>query len=449
MRIQIGFLIFLGLLKASGAEPSRSELHRKAVGEILETTFQDRENRPYLYDPYSLFNWVQRLPNFWWGLNQFKDRQLPNGFFRDKSSQKIVFGCALCHTGKAAGIEIVGLGNKTIDLGRLAKDMRLLPYQSPSLKKLLERVGSEKNINPTAGLVASSVIREWVYDQMGLQQPLDEPKGLTKVPHWWGFSQKKSAGIDWDGYGDAGDNLGWFLGVELASGANPGDIETMKPHAEKLMHNISKLLPPKYPFEIDSKRALRGARVYESQCSRCHGNYSRDNQGLPIFQEPLWVSINIVKTDDSRLKGNTEKFGSLVDLIPAEAELKRSEFGKKNAQGYFAPRLDGIWSRFPYLHNGSVPSLRALLTRPEDRPQVWWVIEAGEASRFDKSSVGLIVPQKDSSAEWLLRRKASQGSWSVYDVNRPEHSNRGHWFQSFDNLTEIQKTDLIEYLKTL
>ena len=43
-----------------------------------------------------------------------------------------------------------------------------------------------------------------------------------------------------------------------------------------------------------------------------------------------------------------------------------SHFKKTN--GYAAAPLDGVWLRAPYLHNGSVPTLRDLLNAPAERP---------------------------------------------------------------------------------
>jgi len=40
----------------------------------------------------------------------------------------------------------------------------------------------------------------------------------------------------------------------------------------------------------------------------------------------------------------------------------------RTQQGYANMLLDGIWLRAPYLHNGSVPTLRDLLEKPEHRP---------------------------------------------------------------------------------
>ena len=46
--------------------------------------------------------------------------------------------------------------------------------------------------------------------------------------------------------------------------------------------------------------------------------------------------------------------------------------------------LDGIWATAPYLHNGSVPTLRALLAPPDQRPKTFYV-----GSRdFDPVNVG-------------------------------------------------------------
>jgi hypothetical protein len=38
--------------------------------------------------------------------------------------------------------------------------------------------------------------------------------------------------------------------------------------------------------------------------------------------------------------------------------------------GYVAPPLDGVWATAPYLHNGSVPTLAALLDT-RNRPTYW------------------------------------------------------------------------------
>ena len=50
---------------------------------------------------------------------------------------------------------------------------------------------------------------------------------------------------------------------------------------------------------------------------------------------------------------------------------KFSHFRKTD--GYANMPLDGVWLRAPYLHNGSVPTLRALLF-PDERPRTFFVL---------------------------------------------------------------------------
>ncbi len=71
----------------------------------------------------------------------------------------------------------------------------------------------------------------------------------------------------------------------------------------------------------------------------------------------------MIGTDRARFEGLSDK------LI---AHYNATWFGEgypvnTERVGYQAPPLDGIWATAPYLHNGSVPTLHALLlssTRP-------------------------------------------------------------------------------------
>ena len=43
----------------------------------------------------------------------------------------------------------------------------------------------------------------------------------------------------------------------------------------------------------------------------------------------------------------------------------------RKTNGYANAPLDGLWLRAPYLHNGSVPTLEALLSPPAERPRAF------------------------------------------------------------------------------
>lgn len=94
---------------------------------------------------------------------------------------------------------------------------------------------------------------------------------------------------------------------------------------------------------------------------------------------------------------------------------------------YIGRPLDGIWATAPYLHNGSVPSLYQLLLPANQRVKTFKV---GSRS-FDPVNVGFDI---------------TTGNFEL-DTSLPGNSNSGHEYGT--NLTETQRQQLLEYLKTL
>ena len=73
--------------------------------------------------------------------------------------------------------------------------------------------------------------------------------------------------------------------------------------------------------------------------------------------------------------------------------------------GYVAPPLDGIWASAPYLHNGSVPTLAALL-ESRTRPRFWARRSLG-SSDYDTARLGWRLPRAARGAgSRALRRRA-------------------------------------------
>lgn len=104
---------------------------------------------------------------------------------------------------------------------------------------------------------------------------------------------------------------------------------------------------------------------------------------------------------------------------------------------YKARSLNGIWATAPYLHNGSVPNLYALLLptkKPGDpesgeyRPNQFYV----GSRQFDPKTVGF---------------KSSGYPGFLFDTSIPGNSNGGHEYGTA--LTVEQRWDLVEYLKGL
>ena len=93
--------------------------------------------------------------------------------------------------------------------------------------------------------------------------------------------------------------------------------------------------------------------------------------------------------------------------------------------------LDGIWLRAPYLHNGSVPTLRDLLKPPEERPKVFY----RGYDVYDFDNVGFVSDGPE--VERLGFR---------YDTSKKGNGNQGHEYGT--NLSQKEIDDLLEFLKT-
>ena len=96
---------------------------------------------------------------------------------------------------------------------------------------------------------------------------------------------------------------------------------------------------------------------------------------------------------------------------------------------YKARPLNGTWASAPFLHNGSVPNLWELLQKPDRRVDRFyvgsWVI--------DPKKVGYVTRSAEAT--------------SLFDASQPGNSNKGHDYGT--NLSDEEKWELIEYIKTL
>lgn len=120
---------------------------------------------------------------------------------------------------------------------------------------------------------------------------------------------------------------------------------------------------------------------------------------------------------------------------------------------YRARPLNGVWATAPYLHNGSVPSLYWLLKPASERPRQFCM----GARDFDPQQVGFRVAAGEAAScrtgETLFSMTGSDGE----EING--NSVLGHSLEGTPGpgkngvigrtLTEEERYDLIEYLKTL
>ncbi|HEX4922506.1 MAG TPA: hypothetical protein VFV50_00400 [Bdellovibrionales bacterium] len=463
-KIAFAIMILMVFVKGASAE-DRIRLDREAKAAFLNLHFfadgRGMHTAPGLIKFYESISgrgvFSDTIRNRW-GMNVLDKNKIVGLYnVRYKNMDVGVLGCVACHSSKAAGQFIVGLGNKRIDVFRVGQDVLAVQklYDKVTINKDEEFVKVEKNAiafaqhlavekigNLTQGLVPVSFVRGWFYRQAGVPMPENITKGAVKVPALWGYGIKRQVGQFSDGYGN-GILPGWAIAVELTAGQLPETVRGYLPKVVDAEDALGHFLPPAYPFAIDQGRAARGQAVFTKNCQGCHGTYERDSQGLPVFKAPRWIPLHMVQTDSDRLESNTPEFNELVKNNPLSDILQHTELGR----GYFAPRLEAVWARFPYLHNASVPSIAALLTPPHERPQLFALDDAGEAHRFDQETLGLTVPAKGSLHEYRLKFRASQSDRAVYNTKHVGQTAVGHGFGT--TLTAGEKRDLVEYLKTL
>jgi hypothetical protein len=103
--------------------------------------------------------------------------------------------------------------------------------------------------------------------------------------------------------------------------------------------------------------------------------------------------------------------------------------------GYANMPLDGLWLRGPFLHNGSVPTVRDLLEPLSGRPAVFY----RGYDVYDPVKLGFV-----SNVE-----KEGERRYFKFDTSTPGNTNTGHVGKRFGtDLVAADKDALVEFLKT-
>ena len=162
------------------------------------------------------------------------------------------------------------------------------------------------------------------------------------------------------------------------------------------------------------------------------GAYSYDTNRFPRLGQI--ENLTEIGTDPGRWQSYTQDFAAAQNTLFVGYPWRFSHFSK--TAGYANLPLDGIWARSPYLHNGSVPTLRDLLEPVRSRPAKWY----RGSDILDTSKVGYRY-DKDAAAPQDL---------FLYDTSIAGNSNRGHEGKAYGTeLSTADKEALVEYMKTL
>lgn len=412
-------------------------------------------------------------------------------------SEGLTFSCFSCHSANLFGKTVMGLTNKRPHANKFFHMARgVIPYVPNSIFKIgtkatagevamFER--SKKNLVSVGAVVpqflgldtslpqvALSLARRNVddyatknkmYEKFPRHNELETFVADSKPLPWWNLKYK----THWlaDGSITAGNPiLTNILWNELGRGA---DLKELEVWMQENRQTIDELTVAAFATEaprwtdffpastINLDRAKKGEQIFANKCQKCHGEYHKAWSGQnasDLNDIEILATTKVVYHEQTPVKNvgtDAQRFEGIREFADALNDLAISKWMKTTVvpqEGYVPPPLVGVWSRYPYMHNNSIPSLCALLTKPELRPKTFVQGPANNPETdFDKECVGYPVGNKIPKA-WLADKEAT------FVAKKGGLSNLGHAKMIIgDNGEELlsadDKLNLINFLKTL
>lgn len=343
--------------------------------------------------------------------------------------------CFQCHGGKVAGQVIPGLPNTHVALATLQEDLHAYLKRHNRLDELADSGMPGVPLGGSIGTTNSVIfgIALGSRRDLGLNYVSERPLPVMlhhdhDAPPWWNVKHKQF--LYADGFATKAHRA--LMPFLMLPQTGPEKFTEWEDDFKDILAYIESLEPPKYPFAIDRTLAAQGEQAFNRVCAECHGSY-----GAGGHYPEKNIALDVVGTDPLRWKALSPgaRLGHQVSWFGGKGKHKVNA----NPPGYVAPPLYGIWASAPYLHNGSVPTLWHLF-HSDRRPIVWTRSEDG----YDQQRIGLEVTEfseMPSSAVAPAQRRR------YFDSRVAGKSAAGHEFP--EELSEEEKTAVIEYLKTL
>ena len=378
-----------------------------------------------------------------------------NGFRTTSGVDVVAPNCLQCHAETLRGELVIGLGshtaNYTQDLSAaaiLAGGLISDPAERTEWEKFRDRVVAVApytitktiGVNPADNLAAILFAHRDV-DTLAWSNELLLPLPPeivvpVDVPPWWRM-QKKNA-MFYIGAG-RGDHARIMMTASTLCVDSVDEARAIDAYFPDIRAFLLGLQPPAWPFAVDGARAAAGREVFDATCARCHGTYGEPGAADDGIYPNLLVALDEVGTDPVLSTGAAQFAGEYVRWF------NDSFFGELSflspARGYVAPPLDGIWATAPFLHNGSVPTLAALL-ESSTRPRFF--TRSFDTNDYDEAALGWrftpLAAGQDAEPDEDLRVR-------IYDTTQLGYGNGGHTFG--DELSAADRAALLEYLKTL
>lgn len=428
-----------------------------------------------------------------------EERSLPMGatILEDENGKGLTFGCATCHSSNLFGVKVLGLTNRFPRANEFfRRGASLAPYvNSFVFKNMLQTTEGERlmlvrakqNLKYVGAKQPVSVGLDTSLAQVALslaKRKQDEYATRTQFSHrfprknkletmvsdskpavWWNVKYKNR----WlsDGSIVSGNPVHTnFLWNEIGRGT---DLELLEKWLSENTRTINALTaavfaskPPRYEIffgedAIDIQKAKRGQIHFVKSCQKCHGTYQKGwdlENASTLSKVELLQNSKVTYHSQTPVKDVGTDAGRYLGMKEFATDLNNLKISKTIGalvipqKGYVPPPLDGIWARWPYFHNNSVPNLCALLTQGIKRPVSYWAGPAiNKETDFDQKCNGYPIGEK-TPEDWR------QYPEFFYDTKKEGLSNLGHDERIFikdgqEIYSDKEKLELIEFLKTL
>ncbi len=257
------------------------------------------------------------------------------------------------------------------------------------------------------------------------------------------------------------------------------------------------LKSPQWPSElppIDKTLAGQGEALYKEHCQACHlppvssaEFWKSDRWSLPDnrkeehYPGERYLRVEVIPfahigTDRAQAQDmfdrkvtvpreldiSSDSFGPALGAVtekaithwydgqtPPVAPEKREEMngyrdnGIQAALGYKARPLDGIWATPPYLHNGSVPNLYALLSPVNERPAKFYLGNR----EYDPVNVGYRYDRLENGFELDTTLRGNTNTGHEFNGDGTKQNEKDGVIGRL--LTPQERRALVEFLKTM
>jgi hypothetical protein len=475
-----------------------TELMPLAVFQVLPTLFPDQFQPGGVAagDWIDQFGFVRGQP----GVNEGLPSGVNVSWYRPKSGALspipfVGFNCAMCHSarivgaGQADGPVIYGMANAALDLVAFGEAVKTSLLDEKRLTVAAVDSAYETVVHKKLGLIDKAVISSWlstaraalnadlpmrgapysgadirnsdlVRSGPGRNEPMKETVrfliqqtplpdgGASKIPSLYRQDRREWAQYDGSVHDPYLRNSLAALGVgaSLVNLREPGILHTI----QNTYDFVRTLEGPKYSDvvtgpdgAIAADSAERGRGVYMQYCSECHGwRPVHGKEWTTGKRQGDVIATSEVGTDSSRV--TFRFYGDLRQLVfdffppghPLKPRLEDMRTQPEGARGFITEPLESVFSRAPYLHNGSVPTLAQLINLVP-RPKLFY----RGASELDSREVGIVAPEKPDARHYFR-----------FDTETYGNSNQGHdfpWSYHGAGWNEESLRDLLVYLKTL